>query len=97
MIRDNYIPDIDSNTYQSVTELACQVKEYSQLIETIENQEYNSNEAETFFAAIDGIKNEQNDCINEVKTIAANAGCEIIEDKLIFNNELVWKCAHRLM
>ncbi|NJO60321.1 MAG: hypothetical protein HC836_19230 [Richelia sp. RM2_1_2] len=96
LIRDNYIPDIDSNTYQSVTELACQVKEYSQLIETIENQEYNSNEAETFFAAIDGIKNEQNDCINEVKTIAANAGCEIIEDKLIFNNELVWKCAPQI-
>ena len=93
LIRDNLIPDIDSSTYQSVTELGCQVKEYSQLTKTIENQEYNLNEDEIFFEAINGIKNEQNDCINEAKTIGADAGYEIIEDKLIFNNELVWKCA----
>ena len=93
LVRDNLIPDIDSSTYQSVTELGCQVKEYSQLIETIENQEYSSNEDETFFEAINGIKNEQNDCINEAKTIAADAGYEIIEEKLINDNELVWKCA----
>lgn len=96
LIRDNIIPDINSNAYQSVTKLACQTKEYSQLIETIENQEYNSNENEVFKEAIISLKNERNNCINQAKTIASDTGYEIIEDKLINNNELVWKCAPQI-
>ena len=96
LIRDNLIPDIDSSTYQSVAEIGCQVKEYSQLIEAIENQEYSSNEDEIFSEAIDTIKNEQNNCITEAEAIAADAGFKIIEDKLINNNELIWKCAPQI-
>lgn len=93
LIRDKLIPEINSNIYQSVSKLGCQVKEYSELIETIERQKYNSNEDEVFKEAIINIKNERNYCIEQVRNIAHDAGYEIIEDKLINNNELIWKCA----
>ena len=96
LIRDKLIPDINSSLYQSVTKLGCQAKEYSELIETIENQEYNSNEDEAFFSAITNIKYERNYCIEQAQNIAQNAGYEIIEDKLINNNELVWKSAPQI-
>ena len=44
LIRDNLIPNINSNIYQSVTKLACQAKEYSELIKNLGNQEYYSHE-----------------------------------------------------
>lgn len=93
LIRDNLIPDINTNIYQSVTKLACEAKEYSETIENLESQEYNSNEDEIFKVAIINTKNERNNCIDKSKTIASDSGYEIIEDKLTSNNELVWKCA----
>ena len=93
LIRDNLIPPIDNNIYQSVTELACQAKEYSELIENLGNQGYDSNEDKIFKEAIINLKNEINSCINQAKNVARDAGYEIIEDKLTNNNELVWKCA----
>lgn len=96
LIRDKLIPDIDSNIYQSITKLGCQVKEYAELIETMENQKYNLNEDEIFKKAITDLKNERNSCINKVKTIACDTGYEIIEDRLINNNELVWKCTPKI-
>ena len=93
LIRDNLIPNINSNIYQSVTELACQAKEYSELIENLGNQRYDSNEDKIFKEAIINLKNEINSCINQAKNVARDAGYEIIEDKLTNNNELVWKCA----
>ncbi|MEM7552609.1 MAG: hypothetical protein AAF378_00645 [Cyanobacteria bacterium P01_A01_bin.84] len=93
LIRDNLIPNINSNIYQSVTKLACQAKEYSELIKNLGNQEYNSHENEIFKEAIINLKNERDNCIDEAKTIACDAGYEIIEEKLASNNELVWKCA----
>ncbi|MEO1375894.1 MAG: hypothetical protein AAFW70_16580, partial [Cyanobacteria bacterium J06635_10] len=52
LIRDNLIPDINNDIYQSITRLACQTKEYSELIKNLENQEYSSNEDEIFQEAI---------------------------------------------
>lgn len=96
LIRDKLIPNIDSNIYQSVTKLGCQAREYADLIETMEKQEYNSNEDEVFKEAIINLKNERNNCIEQAKTIARDTGYEIIEDKLTNNNELVWKCAPQI-
>ncbi len=96
LIRDKHIPDINSNIYQSVTKLGCQVQEYSELIKRIKTQKYNSDEDEIFKKAISSVKDEQNSFINQAKTIALNAGYEIIEERLINNNELVWKCAPQI-
>lgn len=92
LIRDNLIPDINDDIYQSVNKLACEAKEYSELINNLENQQYDSNEDEVFQKAITSLKNERNNCIDEAKTIASDAGYEIIEDKLVNSNELLWKC-----
>lgn len=96
LIRNKLIPDINSDIYQSVTKLGCQTKEYSELIETIKQQEYNSNEDVVFKEAITNIKNERDNCIELAQNIARDAGYEIIENKLINNNELVWKCAPKI-